>query len=65
MGKPKKNIKLIKPNCSAVSPNSVANWGRMPARILKEKAVVMRAKQLALNSLDWLIVEFIAAERVK
>jgi hypothetical protein len=29
--------------------NSVPNWVRIPALMLKEKAVVMRAKQLARN----------------
>jgi hypothetical protein len=51
IGKPKKNIELIRPNCEAVSPNSVPNWGRIPALMLKEKAVVIMARQLAMNSL--------------
>ena len=46
MGNPKNHIELINPNCCAfklkVSPNS----GNIPARILKEKAVVISAKQL-------------------
>jgi hypothetical protein len=47
MGKPKNHIELMKPSCSADSPKSLPNWGKIPARILKEKAVVIKAKQLA------------------
>ena len=59
MGKPTKNMELIKPNCVAVSPKSVPTCGNTPARILNENAVVMSAKQLARNRRDGLTAEFI------
>jgi hypothetical protein len=37
---------LMKPSCEAEKPNSLPNWAKMPARMLNEKAVVIRAKQL-------------------
>ena len=43
-------MELINPNCSAVRPNESPNCGKMPARMEKVKAVVMRAKQLPLKS---------------
>jgi hypothetical protein len=46
IGNPKKNIELINPSCVAVSWNVSASWGKIPARMLKEKAVVINAKQL-------------------
>jgi hypothetical protein len=49
MGNPRKNIKLINPNCSAVKPKRSPNCGRIPALMEKVKAVVIRAKQLPLN----------------
>ena len=56
IGNPKNHMELIKPNCSAFKPNCSPNWGRIPARIEKEKAVVMSAKQLALKSAPRLMV---------
>ena len=50
MGNPKNHMELINPSCSADKPNSCPSWGRIPARIAKVKAVVIRAKQLPLNS---------------
>ena len=46
IGKPKNHIELINPSCSADKLKSVANCGKIPARILNEKAVVISAKQL-------------------
>ena len=34
-------MELMNPNCSAFKPKDSPNCGRMPARIEKEKAVVM------------------------
>jgi hypothetical protein len=59
MGIPRNHMELIKPNCSAVRPNSSPNWGSMPARIEKENAVVITAKQLPLKSALLLIVSVI------
>ncbi len=59
MGKPKNHIELIKPSCSADKPKLCPNWGRMPARIEKVKAVVMSAKQLPLNKALLLTFSFI------
>ncbi len=54
-------MELIKPSCSAVRPNVSPSWGRIPARIAKVKAVVISARQLALNKalrlMVWVIDE--------
>jgi hypothetical protein len=59
IGNPRNHIELIKPSCSAVSPNRSPNWGRTPARIENVKAVVIRAKQLPLKSALLLIFSLI------
>ena len=46
MGKPKNHMELMNPSCSADKLSDSPSWGRIPARMLKEKAVVIRAKQL-------------------
>ena len=46
IGNPKKNMELINPSCWAVRSKVSASCGKTPALILKEKAVVMSAKQL-------------------
>jgi hypothetical protein len=50
IGIPKNHIEFMNPNCSAERPNSSPNCGKIPALIEKEKAVVIRAKQLPLKS---------------
>lgn len=50
IGNPKNHMELMNPNCSAFKPKDSPNCGRIPARIEKEKAVVMSARQLALKS---------------
>ena len=59
MGKPKNHIELINPNWVADSPNSSPSSGKIPARILKVKAVVISAKQLPLKSALLLMFSFI------
>lgn len=49
-------MELINPNCSALRPKESPSWGRIPALIENEKAVVMSARQLALNKAPRLMV---------
>ena len=46
IGNPKNHIELMNPNCCPLRLKVSANCGKIPARILKEKAVVISAKQL-------------------
>jgi hypothetical protein len=46
IGNPKNHIWLIKPSWVALRLNVSPNCGKIPALILKEKAVVINAKQL-------------------
>jgi hypothetical protein len=46
MGKPKNHIELMNPSCWPESWKASPNCGRIPARILNENAVVIKAKQL-------------------
>ena len=59
IGNPKNHMELINPSCSALSPNVSPSCGRIPARMAKVNAVVMSAKQLALNSADRLMLSVI------
>jgi len=59
IGNPKNHMELINPSCSAERPNVSPNWGRIPARIEKVKAVVISAKQLPLNKALLLTFSFI------
>jgi hypothetical protein len=45
-GKPRNHIEFINPSCSAERFNCSPNWGKIPALILKERAVVINARQL-------------------
>jgi hypothetical protein len=44
IGKPRNHIWLINPSWVAERPKVVPSSGRIPALILKEKAVVIKAK---------------------
>ena len=59
MGNPKNHMALINPSCSAERPNCSPNWGKIPALMENEKAVVIRAKQLPLNKALLLRFSFI------
>ncbi len=56
IGNPKNHMELINPSCSAVKPKDSPSCGRIPARIENENAVVISARQLALNSAFRLMV---------
>jgi hypothetical protein len=47
MGKPRNHMELMVPSCTASKFSSVPSCVRIPALMLKEKAVVINAKQLA------------------
>jgi hypothetical protein len=59
IGKPRNHMELINPNWAAERPKLSPSWGRIPALILKVKAVVISAKQLPLKSALLLIFSFI------
>src|SRR5690606_3721555 len=59
IGKPKNHMELIKPSWAAVKPKVSPSSGKIPARMEKVKAVVIRAKQLPLKRALLLMFSFI------